>query len=1373
VAAKVGSKGITTAATVGSKGLSAAATAGSKGLSAAGRLMIMTRESESSKSQVDLAHSVQSLMANRNCSSQVDLRSSAATMRPSGSTTMPKKRTLSFEKLMAPFRKKTSSEDLLVLSNSTSSGRLRMLDRGSAANASWGVYTDTWTTIGETDLSGNPSSLSSSSYSSSPRKLPNTILETMLDQDMGGKCRPIIPTSSSISSQCSLERQSFILGESKHAATTTGSGHHGTVVHAPPPRTPSQVLSLAFFRKRTNEDDDDDDDSKNDHDETATIHDDTSDATTTTRTTTTMTNNDTATLGVSAEQAPATPTSTLSKTSHSDVGLDVTPPSKLAAASPERPLLQRASSPSNSSSTPNGSFRFARKCFSIMDLRNKAAPAGSGSCDGLQNDLLHKKSPSGFAAKKTRSMSYFRRSFCETDNDAIVHMFMNGGSSSNASWDVLPDHHDAIPNDPKNNRTSSSSSSRTASSRLLSVTAGCAASPTINGILSLSYDNDRARRLARRKSSSDADVRNVLVQQRSDLVMNQLLDPSSLAVKDNNWEYKTLLNQDDYDNELSHAGYAILHLFDDSTPEHQATSHVIDSHLTELVPKFGAQCKFLRMNWLLLSPLVVSRLGVTTFPALLPIRNGEVDARVSKVTPSLANVANQGRQGGILLIAFVQLFVGRATDCSGRSSSNNNNNNKSPTKRLTGWTYPAPVSVVDDDAGSDHDGDHDDIAMTTTSKSDGRKKVHDKKKANQTSKCGSRTSAVTTAATTNEEDSKKKVKSEKKADDSKKASKASTLHRSSPATSTSCKKDSKKKANSENKADDSNKVSKTSPITKTKHNSKNETKSSAKSKSKSLSRRSSSPNRRKSSKNSVVAKSQYRTISQNDYNDEFTGSHGFAILHFFDSSKVSAAIDRHLDRLAPTCDTSVKFLRMSGSLAAFIAPKLGVASFPALLALHDGKVAFCLDSVISDHHQGMLSETDLESGAFVEDFVQRMQQQRLAESSNGKKKRTRHAPSRTSSCSGKYRTISQHNDCLADLTGNHGCVIVHFFDTNPLNEKVSTAIDRYLKRQASIHRQTCKFLRISGVLSLFAAPGLAVTNFPEILALQDGVVKARLSNVVRDVSRISDSELQKGEIFRDFVQNFIKEAHPDTGTLSTETTSPPVTPRSSDEVPDLSELYASTPYAEKDLLDALQQFTGLDAPFSSTKLAKKAAVPKKDTTLPSKRLPSRTKSFPSKATTAVSQYREVTQERFYAECSQGCSFVHFYDGSEVTTDKSKALSTSADRYFEEMALIHAASTCTFLRINGSVSPLCVQALGIKEFPAVLALRNGLVQYRFSDVVPEVKGLSAAEMQNGGFLQGFLKEFVLATGYLPNGIISSPRRQNSFRNAYIADRYASA
>jgi hypothetical protein len=104
----------------------------------------------------------------------------------------------------------------------------------------------------------------------------------------------------------------------------------------------------------------------------------------------------------------------------------------------------------------------------------------------------------------------------------------------------------------------------------------------------------------------------------------------------------------------------------------------------------------------------------------------------------------------------------------------------------------------------------------------------------------------------------------------------------------------------------------------------------------------------------------------------------------------------------------------------------------------------------------------------------------------------------------------------------------------------------------------------------------------------------------------------------------------------------------------------------------------------------------------------------------------VTQKRFYAECSQGFSFVHFYDGSDSTTDKWKAVSTSADRYFEEMALIHAASTsCTFLRINGSTSPLCALALGIKEFPAILALRNGLVQYRFSDVVPEVKCLSAA------------------------------------------------
>jgi hypothetical protein len=246
----------------------------------------------------------------------------------------------------------------------------------------------------------------------------------------------------------------------------------------------------------------------------------------------------------------------------------------------------------------------------------------------------------------------------------------------------------------------------------------------------------------------------------------------------------------------------------------------------------------------------------------------------------------------------------------------------------------------------------------------------------------------------------------------------------------------------------------------------------------------------------------------------------------------------------------------------------------------------------------------------VEDFVQRMQLQHLAEGSNGKKKRTRRAPSRTSSCSGKYRTILQHNDCLAELTGIHGCVIVHFFDTNPLNEKVSTAIDRCLKRQSSIYRQTCKFLRISGMLSLFAAPELAVTNFPEVLALQDGVVKARLSNVVSDVSGISDSELQKGEFIQDFVQSFIKEAHPETVAVSTGATSPPATPRSSNEVPDLSELYASTPYAEKDLLDALQQFTGLDAPFSSTKVAKKTAIPKKDTTPPIQNTPFSHKKLP-------------------------------------------------------------------------------------------------------------------------------------------------------------------
>lgn len=82
---------------------------------------------------------------------------------------------------------------------------------------------------------------------------------------------------------------------------------------------------------------------------------------------------------------------------------------------------------------------------------------------------------------------------------------------------------------------------------------------------------------------------------------------------------------------------------------------------------------------------------------------------------------------------------------------------------------------------------------------------------------------------------------------------------------------------------------------------------------------------------------QYRTISQDEFLTECTGSE-FVAAHFFhDDFERCKIMDHHLKMIAPL-HTSCKFLRINAEKAPFFVAKLQVKTLPTLIVFKDGKI---------------------------------------------------------------------------------------------------------------------------------------------------------------------------------------------------------------------------------------------------------------------------------------------------------------------------------------------------------------------------------------------------------------------------------------------------
>lgn len=83
---------------------------------------------------------------------------------------------------------------------------------------------------------------------------------------------------------------------------------------------------------------------------------------------------------------------------------------------------------------------------------------------------------------------------------------------------------------------------------------------------------------------------------------------------------------------------------------------------------------------------------------------------------------------------------------------------------------------------------------------------------------------------------------------------------------------------------------------------------------------------------------QYRTIAQDDFLPECTGSSEFVAVHFFHNEFERCRImDHHLKLVAPV-HTTCKFLRLDAEKAPFFISKLQVRTLPSLLVFREGKV---------------------------------------------------------------------------------------------------------------------------------------------------------------------------------------------------------------------------------------------------------------------------------------------------------------------------------------------------------------------------------------------------------------------------------------------------
>ena len=162
---------------------------------------------------------------------------------------------------------------------------------------------------------------------------------------------------------------------------------------------------------------------------------------------------------------------------------------------------------------------------------------------------------------------------------------------------------------------------------------------------------------------------------------------------------------------------------------------------------------------------------------------------------------------------------------------------------------------------------------------------------------------------------------------------------------------------------------------------------------------------------------------------------------------------------------------------------------------------------------------------------------------------------------------------------------------------------------------------------------------------------------------------------------------------------------------------------------------------------------------------------------ASGMYRTITQDELRSlqrknkdpskSCGEGV-IVHIFDNNSGTNTN---ISTAIDEHLEHLSMIYSAS-CKFVRINASsCSPTYLQRkLGItsqSSLPAVIALRNGVIEAQLSDIIPNLHDtLTQQDLKDGHFLS----EFITISGFNKSQSCNNRRSlMDSFRFASFTNR----
>ena len=149
----------------------------------------------------------------------------------------------------------------------------------------------------------------------------------------------------------------------------------------------------------------------------------------------------------------------------------------------------------------------------------------------------------------------------------------------------------------------------------------------------------------------------------------------------------------------------------------------------------------------------------------------------------------------------------------------------------------------------------------------------------------------------------------------------------------------------------------------------------------------------------------------------------------------------------------------------------------------------------------------------------------------------------------------------------------------------------------------------------------------------------------------------------------------------------------------------------------------------------------------------------------VTLYRTITQDELKSikrNKEPGAIIVHIFDDDNTANNN---ISSTIDEHMEHLALIH--SSCTFTKMNGSnCSPRYLERLGVESLPAILGLRDGIIEAQLSDIYPNLDSLSKKELHNGIFLN----EFIAISGFDKSQSCNNRRSlMDSFRFASFTDR----